>query len=153
LALLIGLLFDPEDEGKMFHRNNGSQSADYMMLYPRILRKLRCENLKYYKRDMDYGLCMALVTSAEYPRQYGIATLPLRLKLQLVYFHAGDTNLSGAVSALETKELGYELRRPLHRFSEPVNHIKTAPVLGGSRRRRQGEVTSRIEGVTYTSTK
>jgi hypothetical protein len=81
-----------------------------------------------------------------------MTSLPFGLKLVFVYSHAGDTNLSRAVSTSETKEHAYELRRPLHRFSEPVNHIKTAPVLGGSRGLGEGAVTSRIEGVTYTST-
>jgi hypothetical protein len=80
---------------------------------------------------------VVLVTSAEKPRlifgSIWYDNTSALAEVELVYFHAGDKNLLGAVSAFKTKEHNYELCRTLHRFSEPVNHIKTAPVLGGSR--------------------
>jgi hypothetical protein len=43
-GFLLGLLFDPEDEGDMFVRNIGCLSPRYTAVYP---RSHRCENLKY----------------------------------------------------------------------------------------------------------
>jgi hypothetical protein len=55
-GFLLGLFFDPEDEGDMFLRNVGWLSTDYTALY---LHNHRCENPKSYTL---YYLCFSLTS-------------------------------------------------------------------------------------------
>jgi hypothetical protein len=45
-GFLLGLLFNPKDEGVMYFRNVGWPSTDYIALYR--IHYCRCENLKSY---------------------------------------------------------------------------------------------------------
>jgi hypothetical protein len=102
-----------------------------------ILHSHHRENLKmlqgfmYVSHEPKHGP----VSSAEKPRLTSgpmswclVTTLPPHESaLKLIHIHAGDSNVSRAVQLQETKECRYEVLRPFHRFSEPVNHIKGAP--------------------------